>query len=85
MSDEPQQKIWTYRLITMNGLIVDFQAPQPIENLWTIFAGDGYFQMRDAKGEPVRRIPFHAIADLQYFDFQGAALAYAPAASGAKN
>lgn len=84
MTDEQQPKVFTYRLMTLNGLIVDFQAPQPIENLWTIFKGEGYFQMRDEKGFAFRRIPFHAIADLQYFDPQ-AALVYAPAASGAKN
>jgi hypothetical protein len=87
MSEElkPQIQIHTYRLMTITGLVIDFAAPQPLENMWTILKGDGHFQMQTPDGRVYRRIPFHAIADLQYFDAQAQALAYVPAASGAKN
>lgn len=69
MTDEPQtQKIYTYRLVTMNGIQVDFQSPMELSAMWIVLAGTGYFQMLDETGTPVRRIPFHAIADLKYFD-----------------
>lgn len=76
MSEQQKPTIFTYRLITIAGMIVDFQSPNVLEGMWSVLRGDGFFQITDADGRAVRRIPFHAIADLQYFDPGAAALAY---------
>lgn len=80
---EQKKETYTYRLVTLAGLVIDFAAPQPLENIWTIIRGEGCFQMRDDAGNVCQRIPFHAIASLQYFNIKAAALAYAPSSGSA--
>jgi hypothetical protein len=73
----------TYRIITLNGLTVDFQSKNSIEALWVLIRGEGYFQ-RQEHGRIAQRIPFHAIASMEIIDPQRTAV-YAPAASEARN
>lgn len=82
MSDET---LFPYRLMTNNGLVIDFTSPNPIASMWMLVRGEGYFSMRNHEGVEYQRVPFHAISSLAYYDPQQAAFAYAPAASPAKN
>lgn len=80
---EPQ-KVFYFRLITVNGIVVDFQSPNSLEAMWTLIRGDGCFQTVSNDGKPSRYIPFHAVASVEYLS-SASALIYAPAVSSARN
>jgi hypothetical protein len=73
-----------YRLITLNGIAVDFQSVNSLEALWSIFKGDGFYQVPDTTGHALQRIPFHALASLQRIDPTLAKI-YAPPGSETRN
>lgn len=79
------EQILKYRLITLNGMALDFKSALSFEQLWSIIKGDGFLQFASAPNQPRKRIPFHAIVHLEELDPEAPALAYAMPASSARN
>lgn len=78
-----EAKPFSFRLITINGIVIDFQSPNSLEAMWILIKGDGYFQALMADN-PVKRIPFHAIASLEYITPE-ATMIYTRPVSTARN
>lgn len=82
MTDET--KPFSFRLITINGIVIDFQSPNSFEAMWLLIKGEEYFQVVGSNGEAVKRIPFHAVASLEYITPE-ATMIYTRPVSAARN
>lgn len=73
----------TYRLLTINGLVFDFQSPNSLEGMWVMICGEGFFRVF-ANSVEVERIPWHAVGSLKMVSGEGqAAQLYGTPAQGA--